>query len=188
MTMTCLVDLDGVLVDFVRGSFVFHQKSIPIKDVRWDFPKQIGFEGTWTKDFWDPLGYDFWVNLEWTSEGKQLLTGLEELFGDDIAIISSPCQTRGCRDGKGDWVEKHIPHYRKKVFLGSEKYRFAAPNKILFDDHEDNVKHFSNPDPKYNGKAILIPRPWNSRIYETDEQGCFCVETILKEAAAYLGK
>lgn len=163
-------DLDGVLADFVRGAFAHHGKSVPMPQVRWHFPQQLGFSGTWAPEFWEPLGYEFWAGLRPLADGFDLLRRVESAVGPDrVGILSSPCDTRGCAEGKREWVARHIPGYRKRLFLGSAKELFAGPGKVLVDDHDPNCERFS----AWGGRSILVPRPWNDRRAECCPEGGF---------------
>jgi hypothetical protein len=174
------LDLDGVLVDFVGGAFAHHGKSLPMREVRWDFPKQLGFEDAWAESFWAGLGYDFWANLDWTAEGQALLAQLEGLFGDRIALLTSPAKTSGCAEGKLAWIGRHLPKYARRYFIGPPKELIAGPGKILVDDHEENTRKFA----AAGGRAILVPRPWNCRRHETDNEGRFNVARLAGEIDA----
>lgn len=173
----CFLDLDGVLTDFVGASLAHHGKQLRMKDVRWDFPSQIGFSGTWASEFWDPLGHDFWADLPWTGEGKSLLLGLEDLFKDNILILSSPCKTVGGVEGKVKWIKDNLPDYSRKFFIGPQKHLLASPQHILIDDHDGNTDKFD----AHGGRSVLVPRPWNRRQSGTDEHGRFNVGRFLKE-------
>ncbi len=173
---TCYLDMDGVCTDFVVGVLDFHKSDIRVKDVRWGMEEQLKID---KNTFWKGLDYFFWSNLAWTGEGQTLIQELEDIFGDNIAIVSSPCKTIGCRDGKAHWVENYLPNYKDKLFLGN-KFNIgllASPNKILIDDHELYISQFK----EAGGKGILVPRPWNKRISETDEYGRFDVKKLIKE-------
>lgn len=173
----CYLDLDGVLVDFVAGGLAFHGKTLPPDEVRWDFPQQVGFVGTWAAEFWNPLGKDFWAGLGWTVEGKLLLAHLEVLFGDRVVLLSSPCGTPGRHEGKCEWVERELPAYRRRVCLGAAKHLFAAPTKILVDDHDANADAFT----AEGGRAVLVPRPWNRRRGDCRPGGLFDVQALIDE-------
>lgn len=171
-------DMDGVLADFVRGSLAFHGKELRISDVRWDFPQQVGFAETWAPDFWNPLGFDFWAGLGTLQDGFALLRAVEQFAGPErIGILSTPCETRGCAEGKRAWIAEHLPEYKKRLFLGSAKELFASPDKILVDDHDPNCQKFA----AWGGKSVLIPRPWNDRRDECCPVGGFNVERLAKE-------
>lgn len=179
--MIVLFDMDGVLVDFVRGSLRLHGRldHVPFPDLRWDFPQQVGFEGTWVSDFWNPLGRDFWASLDPLPDGMELFRNVEaycERYGHSLGLLSSPCNTAGCCDGKRDWVERHLPAYRKRTFLGSDKTVFASRGIVLLDDHDANVDAFR----ARGGRSVLIPRPWNVHRDECTGDGSFDVGVLMR--------
>jgi hypothetical protein len=57
----------------------------------------------------------------------------------------------------------------------------AAPCKILVDDHEPNIAGFR----MAFGRGVLIPRPWNSLIDHTDDNGHFDADKTARLVAAY---
>lgn len=156
MLMTCFLDMDGVLVDWVGGvKRLFGREDFPYADVRWDFDKQLGIPPA---RFWGEQGYEFWRGLGWTPDGRRILDAAERVFGESVAILTSPCATPGCVQGKLDWVKAHAPHLARRVFVGAAKHLLAAPDKLLVDDHDANVERFR----AAGGVAVLVPRPWNS--------------------------
>lgn len=160
--LVCYLDLDGVLVDFTKGVLAFHKREdFPYKSLDWDFDKKLGLT---PEQFWGGLGYDFWVGLDWTLEGKEILKLVESKFGDSIAIITSPPKTGGAVEGKMGWVKREIPKYARKTFVGARKELLASPRKILIDDREENILAFR----QAGGLGILVPRPWNSNRKEED--------------------
>lgn len=173
----CYLDMDGVLVDFVSGSLRYHGKHLPMSEVRWEFPKQVGFSGTWAAEFWDKLDFDFWANLEWTPEGRDLLWVVEQKFGDNVILMTSPCDTPGSVEGKIAWIKNNLPKYRRKFMVGPAKHLTAGPGKVLVDDHEGNTDKFV----EHGGRAVLVPRPWNRRLPETDANGCFSVARLFSD-------
>lgn len=175
-----LFDMDGVLSHLVKDSIKFHGKEdlLPIRDVRWHFPLQLGFADTWDTAFWGPLCRKFWGNISPHEDGLELLRWAEHHHGvDRIGILSSPTKFDGCRDGKQDWVDRFLPQYSKRCFLGSQKEFWADPHVVLVDDHDPNVEKFR----EKGGKALLLPRPWNERRGETDGNGCFDVPRVIEE-------
>lgn len=157
VTPRCFLDLDGVLVDFVRGVQEFHKVTLPYESVRWGLEAQMGF-GDRKNEFWAPLGYEFWANLPWTQDGKEILDSVRVVFGANIGILSSPCSTLGCCDGKRDWVRRNLgADLHRTCFLGADKSIFANPHSLLIDDNDDNVRKWR----EAGGAAILWPRPWN---------------------------
>lgn len=158
---TAYLDLDGVLVDFISGALRHHKRHIPYKSLDWDFDKKLGMS---PEQFWGGLGYEFWLGLGWTREGKDVLKLLEAKFGDSIALITSPPKTPGAVQGKLDWVAREMPRYKRRVFVGARKELLAAPYKILFDDRNENCANFVDA----GGCAYKIPRPWNSQAKYED--------------------
>lgn len=177
MRATAYLDMDGVVVDFMTGALESCGKSLPFKDVRWDFMFQIGFTKDTLHEFWQRCDRRFWTGLPWMDDGRCILDAVLDLFGEDVCFVSSPCDTEGCADGKLDWVSREVPILRRKTFLGSAKYLLAAANKVLIDDHDDNVDRFV----AHGGHAVLIPRPWNRRRDEIDGLGRFSIESFRRE-------
>lgn len=176
MQPTVFFDLDGVLADFVRGAMAYHRKYIPIGDVRWDFPPQLGFDSENDPAFWNPLGEIFWKNLGILYDGMQVLYKLREIFPvHNIGVISSPCRTYGCDAGKRYWVEMNLPSdMRRNVFIGNNKHLIAGPGKLLIDDSDENIDKWI----KAGGWGILAPRPWNRERQHTDFAGMFDAERM----------
>lgn len=149
------IDLDGVLADFIGGAAKFHGKD-PSLVIRY------GIEECWgltREQLWSPLGYDFWVNLELTQEAHTIVSMCEETVGvSNVCILTSPCHTPGCTDGKRSWVEKHFPQYSKQLLIGSAKHFCASSHSLLIDDSDDKITAFK----EAGGRVFLFPRRWNS--------------------------
>jgi hypothetical protein len=165
-----LFDMDGVLVDFVGGALKAHGKSIPPAEVVWDFPAQIGFAGSSDPAFWGPLSnHDFWAGLEPLPDGMAVFEAVARVLPKErIGFLSSGI-VAGSSDGKRAWVAKHLPGWERHLILGTHKALLAAPCKVLVDDHEPNVTGFA----AAGGRAVLAPRPWNSRRELTCPRGMF---------------
>lgn len=176
----CYLDMDGVLVDFVNGALREHGYHLPEGTVKWDFNHQLKIPDP---EFWGPFGRSFWSNLGWMPEGRELLTELEIMFGQDhIVILSSPCGTPGCAEGKLDWIKQHLPKYKRQYLLGPAKHLCASPSHILIDDYDHNVDKFRT----YGGFAALVPRSWNTAeqfTYQNRFDVPTFMETVRREAA-----
>lgn len=185
MNPVVFFDLDGVLADFVRGSFRLHGRSVPICEVRWDFCSQIGFSGAADPAFWAPMGREFWRGLDVLEDGFSLLRHVElMLMRSQIAILTSGALTDGCLDGKRDWVKQHLPEYFPRTFFGSAKELFAGPGKVLVDDNDANVSRFR----AAGGLAVLIPRPWNARADECGSDGSFSGAALAEDLRGVIRK
>jgi 5'(3')-deoxyribonucleotidase len=162
--MKCYLDMDGVLVDFVQGSIDLHRIS-PTKPYKWDYFAESGLTPA---QFYAPMNREYWANLNWMPQGQELLEHLEKRFGQhNICILSSPCATDGCLDGKRDWIAKHVPQFKRRSKLGADKAFAASPWHMLIDDHDPHVSDFR----KAGGFATLVPRTWNAG------RGNVCPET-----------
>lgn len=179
MTTVALFDLDGLLANFVAGSLAAHGKHIPHAEIGYDFMTQAGFEGIADPAFWAPLkNPDFWQNLDPYPDGMALFTRVAAVIPMSRIGFLSSCACPGAHDGKKAWLEKHLGVYAKHFFAGEAKELLAAaPNKLLVDDFNSNVDRFK----AAGGRTVLIPRPWNRRKAETDENGHFRVDTLVVE-------
>lgn len=162
--MRCFLDCDGCLVDFVKGASQVHgiqnfYENHPEHHGQWDFDVLAGIPKT---RFWGAFDMSFWSGLDWMPEGKELLSFIESKFGQhNICILTSPAETNyaECVTGKRAWIERHIPQYKKQVFIGSYKEGLAHDNAILVDDYDKNCERFV----AAGGHAFLIPQLWNAR-------------------------
>lgn len=179
--MTVFLDMDGVTCDFVAGALKQHNIQFPIEGIEWNFPKQIGFLNN-EAAFWAPLGRAFWAGLPKTPECDLFLRRLEEVVGADaICLLTSPCNTDGCIEGKLDWVKLNLPsRYRRQILVGSGKEFVASKGALLIDDHAENCHRFF----VHGGQSILVPRPWNWRRNVCTPGGGFDVEALVEEVRA----
>lgn len=120
-------DMDGVLVDFDKGYFKLTGQKL---------------DGEHRSDdhFWDPIndaGYDFWINLEWSNDGKRLWKYIEKYSPD---LLSAPSRQNDSRVAKHDWVKKELPGVHLILRSAKHKKDFAGPNCILIDDRIDNIQ------------------------------------------------
>lgn len=175
----CYLDLDGVLVDFVAGALAIHGADIEPGQVRWDFWTQLGMDES---AFWAPMGFDFWAGLGWTAEGKELLHGVEAIFGEKVLLMTSGLLP-GAVEGKATWIRRELPEYTRRFFVGAAKHLTAGPGKVLLDDHDGNTDRFA----AHGGRAVLVPRSWNRRRAEA-HGGRFNVPLILEELRLHQGE
>lgn len=155
-----MFDLDGVITDFVKAICKLHGRPDPYENE--EHHGNFDMDKIWqmpARDFWSPCGYEFWFGLEFTSEANRLLSMIDNVIGlDRCCILTSPCDTAGCTDGKRDWIKKHLPYFKKRVLIGSCKEFLASPDTLLIDDRDENIAKFL----EHGGQAFTFPRPWNS--------------------------
>ena len=170
--MKCFIDMDGCLVNFTDAASRIHgfKPSLPHWDgvygpEGWDITKKLNITiSEWMK----PFDRKFWRELDWFDfaghepsmwyRGKDLLQICEEVYKpENICLLSAPCMTPGCVEGKRDWIQKHMPRYKKQVLFGSCKEFCANADAVLFDDRDVNIEKFRD----HGGTGILLPRPYN---------------------------
>jgi hypothetical protein len=120
-------DMDGVITNFDKA----YHKLTGI---------EIGGSHVSDSGFWDPInkaGRDFWVNMEWMSDGKKLWDVISK---HNPTLLSAPSRSNESRVGKFDWVQRELPGVPLILRSASRKREFASPNHILIDDREDNIK------------------------------------------------
>lgn len=160
---TILLDMDGVLVDFHKG--VFEMLEIPVPD---EIP-DLGFDiysvvhelkpglNLTVSQFWEMCGHDFYVNLDWTAEGRAILEQAERLAGPNVFLMTSDVFTIGCSSGKVQWIQENMPDYKRKYLIGAPKFLAARSDTILVDDKDKNCEWFRD----RHSNWVLVPRPWN---------------------------
>jgi 5'(3')-deoxyribonucleotidase len=159
--MIVLMDMDGVLVDFVGGICRAHGREWPYHDRKnlgeYDTAKVIGMA---PEKFWRPCNrQEFWEQLEWTEDGTEILDAAEKLLGpENVYLLTSPTISAGAYAGKFAWVEQNLPHYKRRLLMGACKHLCALEGTVLVDDSDKNVEDFR----RAGGEAILVPRPWNA--------------------------
>ena len=112
-------------------------------------------------DFWDQInqrGFDFWFRMpryKWTLD---LWRGCRAIAGDQVFVASAPTRGNDSPGGKAAWLREVFSIGPNRYMLGARKDLFAAPDRVLVDDNDENVEAFR----KAGGHAILFPGPWNS--------------------------
>ncbi len=179
--MICFLDLDGVLVDFIKGAHEFHKmpysmKDYPYKLGNWDNCPPYNSEIV-TGEFWNAFDEDFWADLDWMEDGRMMLNAVEKTFDQkDICILSVPTLCPRSASGKIKWIQKHLPQYSRQFLIGPPKSFCAHSRAVLIDDRDKNVEYFT----MYGGYSILVPRPWNS-LYNAHHKSSDIVRNELKE-------
>lgn len=122
-------DMDGVLVDFIKGYYDL---------TGYDMTGQHRTD----PNFYEPIndaGYNFWINLEWTKDGKKLWKYIEKY---DPTLLSAPTKKDDSRVGKMDWVKRELPSTKLILRSPGNKKEFASPVSILIDDLSSNVEQW----------------------------------------------
>jgi 5'(3')-deoxyribonucleotidase len=174
----CFLDMDGTIVDFVKGALAAHNINLSVEDFykdhlgEWDMAAVMGVS---VPDFWSVLNKDFWANLPWMEDGQRLLEMLEGRFGrENMMLVTSPSLTEGLHEGKILWMKFHLPeHYSKPSghIFTNRKHLLSNRDHILIDDNTDMVDRFIS---YRDGHACLVPRAWN-KLHDLRDRA---VETV----------
>lgn len=166
----CLLDMDGVIADFMGQLCKYHDRPSPYLD-----PANYGIWDTETlwgitvDEFWAPIKEDswhFWKTIPKTLEADYIVREAEYAFGtENVAILTASSDDEGSVPGKRAWMRKNYPQFEKRMIFGSAKEFLAAPNRTLIDDRDKNVDAFRSA----GGKAILVPRLWNRQHKYADQ-------------------
>jgi len=160
-----LLDVDGVLANFIKGAYELHNKPDPYAKEEnlgsYEIQDLLNIHG---RAFWDLMGETFWANLDLMPNALEILEILESQYGShNICLLTSPVKTPGCLRGKMRWIEQHLPEYSRRFLIGPAKEFCAHQNSILFDDFHRNIEKFDHA----GGNTFLIPAPWNAKHQET---------------------
>jgi 5'(3')-deoxyribonucleotidase len=156
------VDMDGVLADFVKCCLRVHGVPLDL----WEKPEHRG--KFWMNEFWGMTNEEFWVKikeeeefwdrLEPYSNASGLMQVLEsKLPKSSIYILSAPPPYSRAHVGKLNWIQKHFPDYATRTILTQHKSLLAAPDRLLIDDGDHNIKPFKSA----GGQVARVARPWN---------------------------
>lgn len=121
-------DLDGVLCDFDKR---FEEFSKGISPKQYD--QKYGLTSFW--ELITKQGVEFWSNMEWMPEGRQLWDYIKKY---KPSILSAPSRESSSRYGKRLWVNENIPGTPLILANREAKKNYAGKNKILIDDRRDN--------------------------------------------------
>lgn len=122
-------DMDGVLTDFNKG-----YEELTGRNIEGQFIHD--------KEFFEPInkaGKDFWGNLSWTKDGKELWGYLKKYNPE---LLSSPTIHNTSRVGKNEWVDKELPGTHLILRSSENKKEFASPISILIDDRDVNIEQW----------------------------------------------
>jgi len=183
--MKILLDLDGVLVDFVGAACEVHGVSDPFSEPlasgakgNWELDKLMGLSGN---EFWSRFDHDFWAGVSFTPDGQDIRIAVEEAVGaENVCLLTSPTLSPEAASGKMEWIQNNLPDYSRRFLIGSAKQFCASRDSLLIDDADRNVKVFSDA----GGNVILVPRPWNAN-WEDRHRAVdwvkWCLESVLGE-------
>ena len=169
MIKTVYLDMDGVMVNFLGGlhkslGVPYDTSHYPYEEGKWNMLTDIkGFDDVPAtfEQCNDACTESFWVNLNWTPDGRDILEIVTRMFDiRNIYLLTTCMPNPGTPSGKMQWIEKNLPIFKRQfIILGSGvgKGLFASPDALLIDDRDKNIDEFI----AAGGHGLLVPRPWN---------------------------
>ncbi len=168
MIKTVYLDMDGVITDFVGGVCRAFNKSNPYPALTRDYTFWNAWPEVSTKDVDAICNQEFWHNLEWVHDGRDILRAIMGTLGlEKVYLLTQPMPNLESASGKMMWVNNNLPIYLKRTIITTmdvPKSLLAKPDTLLIDDKDENVKEFV----KAGGYGILINRPWNKGYERAD--------------------
>lgn len=172
--MRIFLDLDGVLVDFIRGAAELFKKDYDQLISRWppgmyDMEVVLGISKTKFFSTIENVGEDFWATLPPFPYAKSFYEHCEGIA--PVCILTRPTYAPSCLSGKVRWMRRHFGNI--DYIIGKRKELCARDTHVLIDDHTVNVSKFQ----EHGGRAILWPAINNPRHAESDR----AVEIVKEE-------
>lgn len=169
--MRVYLDLDGVLVDFVRSVYtrlfgMSRERADEAYEETTDWhamPRVLGITDAELWDAVDGAGEGFWLNLPmlpWAA-------GLLNMFPDAV-VLTAPTPHPSSAAGKHRWCQLHS----RKCVITTEKHLLANSKALLIDDNEENIRRFVNA----GGQGLLWPAPWNRSQYAIIQEALSCLK------------
>lgn len=179
----CYLDMDGVLADFMHGALRAHDMDTQL------YKNNVGYHGCGELSvllgmekrlFYSVMDYNFWRELRPMEDYTDIAALCEMYFGrENVFICSSPSKNWGCMEAKRDWLARWLPNYRNRFIFTEHKYAVSGKGRVLVDDWDKNCAKWG----ECGGKAVLVPRLWNSRHAEAG-RAASCVRDGIEAALA----
>ena len=166
MNPIVLFDVDDVIVDW-RGTALslIGPQAQEICDA---FQRNEHHPGE--VDLWELIRAQptFWLDLPMNPWARDLIKFVEGLGIEWFFCTAHSKNDHRSATQKLEWCEKHgwCPH--EKMVITKQKWLCAAPDTILIDDKDSNVREFiwggrfDQKPVRAGGHAIVMPQPWNA--------------------------
>lgn len=178
--MNIILDMDGVIVNFIEGACRVSGKDYKELYRNWP-PNEYRLEAVFNMniaDLWaniDKEDSHFWSTLNQYEWSRSLYEKLKE-YGS-LFFLTSPSNHPPSLAGKLEWLHHFTGDNKCRNYLmGSPKFLCGKPENVLIDDSDANIESFK----QAGGNAILFPQPWNKlNSYKNDK-----VEYVLSQMKA----
>jgi GH24 family phage-related lysozyme (muramidase) len=128
-------DMDGVLVDFDQAF-----KKLMDGKLWNDAVEAYGLEELWRRI--NSGGPRWWAELHWAKDGEQLWDFIKDKGTIILTAGTTSMTGKRADEGKREWCRKHLGPAVEVIVTdrGTDKKYWAAPNHILIDDLEENIR------------------------------------------------
>lgn len=167
-----IIDMDGVLVDFVKGAYHVAERvggnispwSPEFNPRTTDIPEMYGVP----KENWflfyrelESQPPEFWENLPIYPWAYRIVETFSCLY--EKVSFASHCVSHNAAMGKVMWLKKHgFPMANRGLYLSTSQSKFIytmLPSRpVLIDDFDSVVMEYR----ENGGRAFLFPQPWNT--------------------------
>jgi hypothetical protein len=168
------LDIDGVLNKFILYAMQKAGCDMPLEHEaykpEWGWNMLLGIKHYTGRDvsddeFWRSMDKETWRTAPLSDECWPIIERCERLVGRaNICLLtatphSKPDAWPQCVAGKLEWIHEQLPPWLHQQYLiGPLKQFVAQPDALLIDDGDHNIRDFV----RHGGRAIRVPRPWNS--------------------------
>lgn len=151
------LDMDGVIADF-DGRFKEYTGLTP-KEYKNKYSE---------KEFYKVINkgaHKFWAEMNWTPFGHKIWDKIKDY---NVSVLSSPGHFFQAKEGKIDWLSKHIGSIKVDFKLSGEKHTILDDRSIPQEERKYHIlidDHYSNLDPwmAAGGQAIKVT-PTNTSV------------------------
>lgn len=162
MKPTVLVDVDGVLCDFVTQTFIIAEKIFGIKrhvsELNiWDIAEFFQLNEHQEKDLYVEINKPgFHQKMQPYAGAKEGLKALQEVA--DVVIVTAATRGHTWCFERYEWLQDHFGiHYKDIIFAHKKQY---VRGDALLDDRPENIQGWLEAHPM--GKGLLWAQSWNS--------------------------
>ncbi len=179
--MRVLLDMDGVLVDFLSGWLKLTGRTAPDPWPAGEQELSKVFPDLQPHHVMTGCDEKFWTELPMMPDAMSLIAALVSMFRrEDIVLVTSIIGTPASAAGKIHWIFRNLPMFSGQYMITPCRNNLADGDTLLIDDQTSHVWSFL----KAGGKAIIVPRPWNSE----HRNAHMSTKTVLAEVALFMSR
>lgn len=168
-----LLDMDGVIANFIGGLIRSHKWPIEHRDFdSWNYHRELGVTD---EEMWKPTREPgWWERLDPYPWAGKLIDELDDK--GEVIFCSSPSLCDSCPSQKVTWLRNHgfMSLNSNDYQMGPRKELNALSGAVLIDDSDSNVDKYR----KAGGEAVLFPQPWNENRKHMSEPVSYTLNEV----------